>query len=521
MSAQTMIEDRQTIWLTATSSGLRAAFGVVWAVDAFLAWQPAFAAHYVGYLQNAAQGQPAWLQSWFQFWINLVTPSAGIFISATRIIETLIALGLLLGLAIQWTYLLGAFFSLLIWATAEGFSGPYVTEAGNLGPALVYVLIFLGLIIMDMLLGLSPYSLDHYLGEMSPGWRRLNAWERVHSPVRTLHALSWKQQGGAIAVILLALILILGSLQSAMGAAPATPQNAAAAVAPLSLVKIGPVAQARDAILPPLLGEGDSVDLTIDSTDLAVEIANGVTYQAWTFGGSVPGPVLHVRQGQTVHVRYTNKGMMQHSLDFHAAEVPPDIAYKNVDPGQTLDYSFVANTPGVFLYHCGTAPVLLHIGNGMYGAIIVDPAQPLSPADVSYVIVQSEWYASQVEGQVMRGNYQKMQAVQPDEVVFNGVAYQYRDRPLVAHVGKTIRLYVVDAGPNLSSAFHVIGSMFQAVYPDGDAAHTLTGVSTFPIAPGEGVVFDLIIPQPGKYPFVDHSMRSVSIGAVGVLDVRP
>jgi nitrite reductase (NO-forming) len=270
-----------------------------------------------------------------------------------------------------------------------------------------------------------------------------------------------------------------------------------------------------------LLGEGDSVDLTIESTDVAVEIANGVTYQAWTFGGSVPGPVLHVRQGQTIHVRYTNNGMMQHSLDFHAAEVPPNEAYKNIDPGQTLEYSFVANTPGVFLYHCGTAPVLLHIGNGMYGAIIVDPAQPLPPADVSYVIVQGEWYTSQASGQEMRGNYQKMQAVQPDEVVFNGVANQYKDPPLVAHVGKTIRLYVVDAGPNLSSAFHVIGSMFQKVYPDGDAAHALTGVSTFPIGPGEGVVFDLTIPKAGKYPFVDHSMRSVSMGAVGVLDVRP
>ena len=114
-----------------------------------------------------------------------------------------------------------------------------------------------------------------------------------------------------------------------------------------------------------------------------------------------------------------------------------------------------------------------------------------------------------------------MTAVISDEVVFSGVALTYRDHPVRARVGRRLRLYVVDAGPNLPSAFHVIGAIFAAVYPDGDAGHALTGVSTYPIAPGQGVVFDLIFPEPGRYPIVDHSMRNMGLGASGLIDVTP
>lgn len=314
-------------------------------------------------------------------------------------------------------------------------------------------------------------------------------------------------------------MFLLGTLHSALSGTPATPANAAAAVSPLQLASAAPTARASDASLPPLLGTGDTVAVTVTATDATVEIASDVTYQAWTFGGTVPGPILHVRQGQRVNVTFVNEGKMDHSIDFHAAEVPPGVAYRSIHVGEKLQFSFVARTPGVFVYHCGTPPVLLHMANGMYGALVVDPAQPLPPADASYVLVQGEWYTQQVRGSVMAGNFQKMAAMTPDEVVFNGVAFKYRDHPLPARVGQRIRLYVVDAGPSLPSAFHVIGAMFAVVYPDGDAAHALTGVSTYPIAPGQGVVFDLIIPQPGKYTFVDHSMRNMGLGATGVLDV--
>ncbi len=521
MMAQGMEGSSRSSWALVAASGLRAAFGVIWAVDAYLKWQPAFAQHYVGYLQNAAQGQPAWLTPWFNFWIALVTPNVAFFVLATRLIETAIAIGLLLGLARRFTYILGLIFSFLIWSTAGGFGGPYTAGATDIGPALVYVLVFIALIALARLLGPTPYSVDYYLERRIPTWGQLFELAprslRGHVPPR----LPWSHQIAAIVAIVVAILLSIGTLQSALSAAPATPANAAAAVSPLSLASSQPEANARDATLPPLLGTGNSVSVTITASEATVDIASGVQYQAWTFGGTVPGPILHVRQGQTVNVTFVNHGSMEHSIDIHAAEVAPDVNYRPVKPGASLQFSFVANTPGAFIYHCGTPPGILHMGNGMYGMIVVDPAQGLPPADVSYVLEQSEWYTQQVQGTLMAGSYAKMMAATPDEVVFNGVAFQYKDHPLSAKVGQRVRFYLVDAGPNLSSAFHVIGGIFAAVYPDGDPAHALTGVSTYDVAPGQGAVFDIVFKQPGQYPIVDHSMRDMMLGAVGVINVTP
>ncbi|MGE5223643.1 MAG: multicopper oxidase domain-containing protein [Omnitrophica WOR_2 bacterium] len=521
MATITSQGEHKTTYIVVISSAVRAAFGLIWAINAYLTWQPGFSAHYVGYLQNASNGQPVWLQPWFSAWLGLVTPAAGIFVWLTRIIETLIAIGLLFGLGRKWIYGIGAIFSLLIWSTAEGFGGPYTSGVTNFGPALVYVLVFIALIIMDRELGKSPYSLDFYIEKRFPGWERIAEWAPPGRRREAPRQIPWRYQSIAITLIVLAAIFYFTTLQSALGGLPSTPANAAAAVSPLSLASAAPAAQVRDAKLPPLLGEGDSVNLTIISTDVDVEIASGVNYKAWTFGGSVPGPIIHVRQGQTVNVTFKNQGEMQHSIDFHAAEIAPSVAYRSINPGDQIQFSFVANVPGVFIYHCGTPPVMLHMANGMYGALVVDPTEPLPPVDASYVLVQSEWYTSQVNGNLLTSDFKKMQAANPDEVVFNGSAFQYRDHPLPVKSGQTVRLYVVDAGPNLPSAFHVIGGIFTAVYPDGDASHAQSGVSTYEIAPGQGVVFDIKLTQPGKYPFVDHSMRSMQIGAMGMFEVSP
>jgi len=508
-------------WPGVTTAALRAAFGVVWTIDAFLTWRSQFAGHYVGYLQNAATNQPSWLHPWFALWIDLVTPQAGVFVWLTRIVETLIAVCLLLGLARKSIYLLGALFSLLIWSTAEGFSGPYTAGATNLGPALVYVLVFLALVVLSSVEGRTPYSLDYYLEQRWPGWRRAAEWASGPALERVPRRLPWYEQLAAVVGILLALAFLFGGLASALNVSPPTPPNAAAAVTPLQLASSNPIDHARDAALPPLTGTGDTLAISLIANDATVEIASGVTYQAWTFNGTTPGPTFHGRVGQTVNVTFTNHGSMQHSIDFHAAQTPPNVSYRNVNPGETITFSFKLTTPGAFLYHCGTAPVLLHIGNGMYGAFVVDPATPLPPAEASYVLVQGEWYTQQVQGTTMAGDVAKMLAVQPDLIVFNGAAFQYRDHPLTARAGQRVRLYVVDAGPNLSSSFHVIGAIFAAVYPDGDPAHAQTGVSTYDISPGAGAVFDLVIPDAGQYPFVDHAMRDAFQGAIGVLDVRP
>jgi nitrite reductase (NO-forming) len=287
----------------------------------------------------------------------------------------------------------------------------------------------------------------------------------------------------------------------------------------LSLAAPQPIAKARDARLPPLQ-PGSSVDVELTVTDRSVAIASGVNYQAWTYNDTVPGPVIHVRQGQTVNVTLTNKGTMDHSIDFHAAQVVPSQDFVDIAPGKSLHFSFVADVPGAFVYHCETAPILLHMGNGMYGALIVSPKKPLPPAAESYVLVQSEWYTRQISGHLMGGDYEKMLAKRPDEVVFNGVANQYDDHPLPVTAGERVRIYLVDAGPSLWTSFHVIGSMFEKVYPGADATQAIDGVSAYSVGPGQGVIFDLVIPNPGKYPFVDHDFGNLMLGAKGTFLVH-
>lgn len=505
-------------WPALASAALRVVFGLIWVVDAAFTWTPQFANNYVGYLHNAAEGQHAWSAWWFEMWIAVVTPHAALFVWLTRIAATLLALALLLGFARKTVYLVGALFSLLIWSTAEGFGGPYAIGATNMGAAIAYVLIFIALIVINTRSGTSPYSFDYLIEKHWPKWRRVAEWSGDTMP-RTAQPIAGKLQAVALLGVTILVFFLVAGLQSSLNVKPATPKAAAEAVSPLALAGNKPVAKARDASLPPLQA-GSAAEVEVVVTDDKVAIASGVEYQAWTFGGKVPGPVIHVRQGQTVNVTFTNHGTMEHSVDFHAAITPPSLDYVDIMPGKSLKFSFVPEVPGAFLYHCGTPPTLLHIGNGMYGAIIVDPATPLPPADKSYVLVQGEWYTQQVAGHLMAGSYDKMTKATPDEVVFNGIAFQYRDHPLVVDAGTLTRLYVVNAGPSLWSAFHVIGGIFDKVYIDGDPTHALRGVSTYSVGPGEGVVMDLTLPQAGNYPFVDHSMAHAVKGAIGVLQAR-
>jgi nitrite reductase (NO-forming) len=505
-------------WAAIASAALRVAFGLIWVVNAAFTWTSQFAVNYVGYLHNAAEGQYAWSAWWFDMWIALVTPNVEIFVTLTRLAVTLLAVALVLGFARKTIYLAGALFSLLIWSTAEGFGGPYAVGATNMGAAIAYVLIFIALMIGNSRSGTSPYSIDYLIEKRWPTWRRIAEWSRDTSP-RPVQPIAWNLQVTALLGIAVMVFFLIAGLHSSLNTKAATPMAAAEAVSPLMLAGNTPVAEARDANLPPLQ-EGDTADIEVIVTDDKVAIASGVEYQAWTFGGKVPGPVIHVRQGQTVNVTFTNRGTMHHSVDFHAAITPPSLDYVDIMPGESLEFSFVADVPGAFLYHCGTAPALLHIAAGMYGAIIVDPATPLPPADREYVLVQGEWYTQQVEGRLMAGSYDKMLRGTPDEVVFNGVAFQYHDNPLAATTDELVRMYVVNAGPSLWSAFHVIGGIFDKVYLDGDPAHALRGVSTQSVAPGAGVVIDMTFPQAGQYPFVDHSMAHAVIGAVGILDVQ-
>jgi nitrite reductase (NO-forming) len=245
-----------------------------------------------------------------------------------------------------------------------------------------------------------------------------------------------------------------------------------------------------------------------------VRIAPGVKFRAWTFNGAVPGPVIRATQGDTVEVTLTNADRkMWHSIDFHAAQVAPDVAFKSIAPGDSFTFSFVARNPGVFVYHCGTSPMLEHIGMGMYGAIIVDPAEG-RPQAQEITLVQSEFYGSVRKGR-LRSSYKAIRNQAPRFVAFNGNAERYVRHPIPVPVGQPVRIYFLDAGPSLFSAFHVVGTIFDAYQHDGNPSDVLHGVSTQVVPPGGGAVFELTFPEAGVYPFVSHSMRQMALGAMG------
>lgn len=276
----------------------------------------------------------------------------------------------------------------------------------------------------------------------------------------------------------------------------------------------GSIEVARDASLPALAPS--PLALEMRARNLAVDIAAGVRYNAWSFGDEVPGPVVHVKRGDTVQFTLVNDAAEGHSMDFHSARTAPDQDYATIVPGDSISFDWIANDPGVFMYHCGTGPVLHHIANGMYGAVVVDPDTPFPPAR-EFVIVQSEFYAQPAAGGSWDADMNKMLATRPDLLAFNGVAFQYRDVPLQASVGELVRFYVVNAGPTLFSAFHVIGTVFDRVYVDGNPLNLLQGVSTYTVAPGQGCTFEFTLPRPGLYPFVTHSFAQTELGAIGII----
>jgi nitrite reductase (NO-forming) len=277
---------------------------------------------------------------------------------------------------------------------------------------------------------------------------------------------------------------------------------------------------ATKAALPPVPA-GELVQVHMTLKDMVVEIAPGVKYNTWAFDGhGAPGPIVHVREGQMVEMTLTNGGAIPHSIDFHAARIAPNVAFRDVAPGESFTFRFRANDPGVYMYHCGTKPVLAHIANGMYGAIVVDPATPLPKADHEYVLVASEWYLSN-DGVSDAASLDmgKARAMQPDWTTFNGYANQYVTHPLTSDPGDTVRFYVVAAGPTLDTDFHVVGTIFDRAWVNGDMTQYQQGVQTVGVPAGGGAVFDVKIDQPGLYPFVSHAFAHVDLGQVGLLKV--
>ena len=303
-------------------------------------------------------------------------------------------------------------------------------------------------------------------------------------------------------------------------AAAGTETPSFAGAAPANADALAAAHKAYPAELPATTA-GPVVAVTLGITHQTLQIAPGVKYAAWTFDGKAPGPVIHARLGQTVRVTLVNHAPMPHSVDFHAARIAPNVAFRDVDPGQSFTFSFKAASPGVFMYHCGTKPVLAHIANGMYGAIVVDPPAGVLPhADRQYVLVASEWYLSS-DGlkQPASLDMTKAHEMQPDWVTWNGYAGQYVKHPLMAMPGETVRFWVVDAGPSLNTDFHVVGTLLNRAWVDADMTQYQRDVQTVLVPAGGGGVFDVKIDHPGLYPVVSHSFASVDEGQVGLLNV--
>ena len=324
---------------------------------------------------------------------------------------------------------------------------------------------------------------------------------------------------------LLSLLLIV-VMAAASGCAtlvqPAAVQSAAPGVAPTpdySNVTPPPYDkhQTYDPALPP--ASSDPVKaITLHVQDKIGEIAPGVPVDLWTFNGTVPGPILHVNLGDTVKFTLVNDASIQHSIDFHAAQTPWDKNYQSINPGESLSFDFKTNYPGVFVYHCGTPPVLHHIANGMYGVIVVSPPD-LKPVSKEYALLQSEFYVTKGADGLYHTDSQKALAVTPDYVVFNGYANQYKDAPLTADPGQRIRIWVANIGTTTFSAFHIIGAIFDTAYPNGNPQNEEHGMQTVTIPPGGGYMVELTVPDAGLYPIVTHAFAYTGLGALGILKV--
>jgi len=305
-----------------------------------------------------------------------------------------------------------------------------------------------------------------------------------------------------------------GSLMPSMSMPPSAMPSAAASPSGTGAHDPSPPDFAVPAAYRPALTT--PIEFSLTSNDgpgqsILISRSPDTAYSSMNFDGQVPAPTLRITVGDTVHFTLTNQGLMPHSIDFHAAQIAWSRVYQEIAPGASASFSWTAREVGVFMYHCGAAPVLMHMADGMYGMVIVDPAAGRPPAR-EYVIVQSEFYGS-------GGQYAKMLSDPPDFVVFNGQAYRYKTTPLLANVGELVRLFLVNAGPNSFSAFHVIGALFSHVEMDGNPANAQGMRQTVEVAPGGGALVEFTFAEPGTYPFVTHKFSDASKGATGMFKV--
>lgn len=270
-----------------------------------------------------------------------------------------------------------------------------------------------------------------------------------------------------------------------------------------------------DPVLPPV--QAGPKRFTVVSRDVTLEVARDTIYAGWTFDGTIPGRPLRVVEGDEVTLTVRNESQWTHSLDTHAAKTPPDVNYRNLRPSEEFTWTFTATTPGAYMYHCGTPPVLLHIGAGMYGAMIVDPKEGWPPAQ-ELVFVQSEFYFERSDEPVKVPSMNTMMLNSfMDHVVFNGHASQYVDTPIPIRVGEPVRIFLVNAGPNVWTSFHVVGAIFDRAYVNAHPKNEFVGLQSISVGPGDGACVEFTGEEPGEYVGDNHAFGHAAHRAIALL----
>lgn len=307
------------------------------------------------------------------------------------------------------------------------------------------------------------------------------------------------------------------------------PQNQTKSIAETS--KITPLPNGVSYLLQPQVAgpinrdHSETVKVSLESKAVIGLMAEGVAFEYWTYNGTVPGPMIRVRQGDTVELTLKNSldSPVSHSIDLHAATGPGGGGkVTQTAPGDTSIFRFKVLNPGVYIYHCATPMIPYHIGHGMYGLIVVEPPEGWPKVDQEYYVVQGDFYLAgdpAVPG-LHDAVVDKMLKEEPDYVVFNGaVGALSKDHALKAKVGETARIFFGAAGPNTTSSFHVIGEIFERVYPEG-ASEPVSNVQSTMVPAGGAAIVDFKIDVPGTYILVDHSLGRLPKGAAGYLEVE-
>ena len=281
-----------------------------------------------------------------------------------------------------------------------------------------------------------------------------------------------------------------------------------------------PAYELFDAAAPPVM-QGEIHDIELVMVEREMTIAKGFVQRVWTFGGTVPGPVIRVKVGDLVRIHLKNAAdsTVPHSIDFHSSMVAWNDEMTSINAGEEKLYEWRAEHAGVWMYHCGTAPALHHIANGMYGMVIVEPVGGLPPVDSEFALVQSEWYLGP-QGEPASLTKAAAAAPAPDFVLFNGVANQYADHPIEIGTGERVRVFVLNAGPSVDSSFHVVGTIFDTVIKEGVELRRDNpgrwGSQAVDLAPAQGAIVEFTTAEDGLYPIVTHAFNFVGRGALGL-----